>query len=517
MKPEQISDAVGQIDDDIVAAAAESRKRKGSRKPFVRWIALAASLCLVATGVLAGQAFWGRRERVEDREENQEQEMEQLADEDQQEMEETAGHSYEKAAIVQAVYPQMPDYPNVTSYMDENTGALDEQAYSAAYDAWRDFKQTQSDQPEGYADGMEDFFANTIAEFLTGEDGTNQVYSPLNVYMALSMLAEVTEGDSRQQILELLGAEDISTLQTKTAALWEANYSDDGRVTSILGNSIWLNQDVTFHQSVLDTLAEYHYASAYQGVMGSGELNQMLQDWLNAQTGGLLKEQASKIELDSGTIMALASSIYFKARWSDSFAEAFTREEVFHSPKGDMTCDFMHQSSSRQYYDRDGFTAVEQSLTGSGGMWLILPDEEVSVNEVLAGTELYSFLFAEEAEKGGECLQVNLSVPKFDVASSVDLAEGLGKLGVLDVFDSQKADFSPLTDAELYVSQVTHAARVKIDEEGCEASAFTVITMESTAVMPEKKVDFVLDRPFIFVITGSDGLPLFAGVVNQPV
>ena len=30
------------------------------------------------------------------------------------------------------------------------------------------------------------------------------------------------------------------------------------------------------------------------------------------------------------------------------------------------------------------------------------------------------------------------------------------------------------------------------------------------------EVDFVLDRPFIFVVTGGGGLPLFAGVVNQP-
>ena len=36
------------------------------------------------------------------------------------------------------------------------------------------------------------------------------------------------------------------------------------------------------------------------------------------------------------------------------------------------------------------------------------------------------------------------------------------------------------------------------------------------AVPPEEEIDFVLDRPFVFVITGEDGLPLFIGVVNQP-
>ena len=513
MKPEQISDAIGKIDDDIVAEAAGSRKSKRSRHTVVRWIALAASVCLIFTGIMAGQAFWGRQERVEDQEKEM---LEEVVNPDEQDSNETASTSYLKGAIAQAVYPQTPAYPDEMQYIDEATGILDSASYEKDYDAWWQCRQELSAQPQGYADGMEGFFAETIREFLTGEDGENRVYSPLNVYMALSMLAEVTDGDSRQQILNLLGVEDVETLQTKVSALWESNYSDDGRVTSILGNSVWLNQNVTFQQPVLDTLAEYHYASSYQGVMGSDEMNQMLQDWLNEQTGGLLKEQASGIKLDSSTIMALASSIYYKARWSDVFSDAATQEDVFYSTEGEITCEFMHQTEHRQYYDKEGFSAVAQSLIGSGDMWLILPDEDVSVNEVLEGAELYTFLFAEK-EPAGRHLQVNLSVPKFDVVSSADLTEGLGKLGVLDVFDSQCADFSPMTDEEVYVSQVSHAARVKIDEEGCEAAAFTMIVCETEAVGEEEQIDFVLDRPFIFVITSADGMPLFAGVVNQPV
>lgn len=518
MKPEQISDAIGKIDDDIVAEAAGSRKSKHSRHTFVRWIALAASVCLIFTGVMAGQAVWRRQERVEDQEKEtlEEEKLEEVVNPDQQESNETIGNSYLKGAIAQAVYPQTPAYPDEMQYINEATGILDSAAYEKDYDAWQQCRQELSTQPEGYADGMEGFFTETIQEFLTGEDGENRVYSPLNVYMALSMLAEVTDGNSRQQILELLGVEDVETLRTKVSALWESNYSDDGRVTSILGNSVWLNQNVDFRQPVLDTLAEYHYASSYQGVMGSAEMNQMLQDWLNEQTGGLLKEQASNSKLDSNIIMALASSIYYKARWSNAFSEADTREDVFHSIEGEITCEFMHQTDHRQYYDREGFSAVAQSLIGSGDMWLILPDEGISVNEVLAGEELYTFLFVEE-EPAGRRLQVNLSVPKFDVVSSADLTKGLGKLGVVDVFNSQCADFSPMTDEEVYVSQVSHAARVKIDEEGCEAAAFTMITCETEAVEEEEEIDFVLDRPFLFVMTSADGMPLFAGVVNQPV
>ena len=44
----------------------------------------------------------------------------------------------------------------------------------------------------------------------------------------------------------------------------------------------------------------------------------------------------------------------------------------------------------------------------------------------------------------------------------------------------------------------------------------TVMMMCGAAAPPEEEVDFVLNRPFVFAITGTDGLPLFAGIVHQP-
>ena len=75
----------------------------------------------------------------------------------------------------------------------------------------------------------------------------------------------------------------------------------------------------------------------------------------------------------------------------------------------------------------------------------------------------------------------------------------------------------PITAAPLYLSQTQHAARVAVDEEGVVAAAYTLLA-EAGCGMPEKleEVDFILDRPFLFAITGEDSLPLFAGVVAEP-
>ena len=66
------------------------------------------------------------------------------------------------------------------------------------------------------------------------------------------------------------------------------------------------------------------------------------------------------------------------------------------------------------------------------------------------------------------------------------------------------------------MTQVQHAARVKIDEKGCEAAAFTAIMADAASAMPQElpEIEMDLNRPFAFLITGVDGLPLFIGTVN---
>ena len=420
--------------------------------------------------------------------------------------------------IYRAIYPEMAPYPDEMSYVKQN-GDVDD-AFLDAYDAWWEDIRAQRDQPEGYADGLDGFFVDSIRQFLSDSREQNKVYSPLNVYMALGILAEITDGESRDQVLALLGADNIENLRTQAHAIWNANYRNDGATTLILASSLWLNEDVNFIESTLDSLAENYYASSYQGAMGSQELNSALQAWLNEQTGGLLQEQASNIELDADTVMALAATISFHAKWHNEFSKSRTEEGVFHTANGDINCDFMHQGGARNYYWGEQFSAVSQSFENDGAMWFILPDEGVSVDRLLQDDQAMEFLVSNKYEwEDNKYLIVNLSVPKFDVTSDMDLASGLRALGVTDVFDPAISDFSPMTAdmEEIYLSKATHAARVMIDEEGCTAVAYTVMAAAGAAMPPDEEIDFTLDRPFLFVITGAGNLPLFVGIVNQPV
>jgi len=176
----------------------------------------------------------------------------------------------------------------------------------------------------------------------------------------------------------------------------------------------------------------------------------------------------------------------------------------------------MNDKESGYYYWGEKFGAVGKSLENTGSMWFVLPDEGVSIDALLSDSEMLSFVCSSKTEwKKSKYININLSVPKFDIQSNMDLIDGLKNLGITDCFDIDKSDFSSITNSDIFLNQVKHGAGVKIDEEGIAAAAFTVMSANG-GLPPSDKIDFVLDRPFIFVITGTDGLPLFVGVVNQP-
>lgn len=428
-------------------------------------------------------------------------------------------------AVAEAEYPAMPARPQEEDGIDPETGEWDEAAYSQLYDPWWEAQSARwRDRPEDYAAGLENFFADSIRQFLGDAEGENRIYSPVNLCIALSMLAELTENDSRQQILDLLGQDSIQDLRTQAAAIWRANYCDDGATTSILANSLWLNQNVNFVPDTLEALAQNSHASFYRGEMGSEAFDQALRDWVNQQTGGLLEEQSAGLSMEPETLLALVSTINFRAKWQVEFMEENTAPQVFHGPSGDMTCDFLHQSKlDMTYFWGNRFSAVSKPLGNYGGsMWFLLPDEGVTAEELLEDPQVMEFLLMDSKWDNWpdrQHISVNLAIPKFDVSSDLDLISGLRSLGVTDVFDPSISDFSPMTEeAEgICLSQVNHAARAAIDEEGVMAAAYTMMPAPGVGPPAEEEVDFVLDRPFLFAIIGEDDLPLFAGLVNRPV
>ncbi len=405
--------------------------------------------------------------------------------------------------LAKAIYPEQSPYPSPDQYTDEK--------YDEAYQKWIDQQKKKRDESKNLG-SMDTYYESALASLLlSGKEGDNIAVSPLNIYLALSLLAESTDGETREQILTVLGRSDIMDVRTQAKALWGANYYDDGCTTNILANSVWLDEGFSVKKEWLDELVNDYYASAYSGQTGSPEMNKALQTWLDEQTGGRLKDEAQGVELSPETLFALASTIYFKGSWDDEFNKNMTDDQVFHGTHGDQNIRMMHQTDIDDYFYGENFSSIQKRMHDVK-MVFILPDEGISPEQLMKDQKALDYMIRGEAES--KYLLVNASVPKFDVTSNLMLNNVLQGMGITDVF-SQKADFSPVSEEKAYLDSVQHAARVTVDEEGVVAAAFTVMMAEGAALPPDEEVDFVLDRPFIFLLKSRDGQILFAGIVNQ--
>lgn len=467
-KSEKLSEAIGDLSEEVIEKADRRRTAKTSKKAGkfpLKITALTAACLAVVIGIVA-----------------------------------LVPRGLSSIALAEAVYPRATKYPG---------------KFKINHDSWTEERHARWVSGKQIGSDVNDFYKKTAEEFLSGDE--NRAYSPVNVYMALAMLGETTDGESREQILDLLGADNIGELREDAKNMWLANYCNDGAVTSILANSIWLNEDVNVEQQTVDTLAKNYYASSYRGDVGSDKMTKAVQTWLNKQTNGLLSDYVKDVSLDPQTIMALYSTVYFRAKWDGQFDKSDNDTKIFHAANGDIQTEFMNGTETYGwFFAGDDFGATYLDFKEGGQMWFILPDEDKTIDDVLSSGE-YIKLMSDPAEwKNKKELKIHHSIPKFDISSSIGLSEGLKNLGVTDVFDIEKADFSPLTDSATFVSEANHTARVVIDEEGCTATAFTAMVYLTAPMPPEDEMDFILDRPFIFVVTSDTQQPLFIGTVNDP-
>ena len=354
-------------------------------------------------------------------------------------------------------------------------------------------------------------FSSETAEVILPA-GENAVYAPVSLYLSLGMLTELTEGRTKEQVTELLGVSDSEALRQWTQSLWRQLYRDEKDSALRLGNAAFLNEAMTFHKEPLEVLAEDYYASSYGLPMGTSGADKAIAAWLDRQTNDLLTDDTGAIRTEKRDLLRLYNTIYYKAAWQAEFFGGATAEDIFTAADGtEQRADFMHISIEGEDVARgEGYRRASLYLKDGGRMTFYLPDEGVTVEELLQRKNILNEPLAVNDWE----VRVNWSVPKFDIHASLELNDALQTLGVTDAFDVSKADFSPLTEQTAYVESVNQAARVRIDEEGVEAAAYTEVKEAGAAPpreLPEEEMD--LDRPFLFAIW-KDGVPLFVGMVQ---
>jgi serpin B len=372
--------------------------------------------------------------------------------------------------------------------------------------------------------GNTQFALDLIGPVTSAAQG-NSFFSPYSISSALAMVSAGAAGETATQLWTTLGlpgsAADPTTAGVAFANL-DCQVRGDGNSAGNqlnLANAVYGQQGFPFDPSYLKILGT-DYGAPLQIEDFESDSAKAIQDingWVSGQTEGKIPQLVSSADVNTGTRLLLVNAIYFKGSWRTRFDPSATQAQPF---LANDTAETSVQTMSALvpdagYATGDGFAIAELPYTGSDlAMDIVLPSGDgglAALEAQLDGGAVLASLTALRVEN------LQMSLPRFQIAQTIGLIPVLEGLGIEDAFSSS-ADFSGIDGAhDLFVSSVIHEAVVEVDETGSTAAAATAVAVGTDAVQEPQSIPFVVDHPFLFFIRDvPSGTILFAGHVEDP-
>ena len=351
------------------------------------------------------------------------------------------------------------------------------------------------------------------------EEGEENLFiSPASISLALSMTYQGAEGETKKEMADVLGYEDmeLEKLNQANADLLTILGRPDEGVEISLANSIWKRVGLDFYEEFLEDNQNYFDAEVQALNFDNPEASEIINQWVEEETRGHI-EDIVEDDIDHDTIMFLINALYFQGDWTETFDEEKTMNRPFYAPTGEREVPMMFRDDEIEYLEEDLFQAVRLPYGEEErvSMYVFLPHED-------AGLEgFYEELNRENMTQWTNSFQKmegKLGLPRWEMEYEVDLKDHLVEMGMETAFDHNLADFSNMREIPpvVYLKSVMHKSFVEVDEKGTEAAAATSVEVGIESA-PADYFNMEVNRPFFFAIQDdATGALLFTGSVVEP-
>lgn len=347
----------------------------------------------------------------------------------------------------------------------------------------------------------------------------NRVVSPLSVAMILSMAQNGAAGSTLEGMRMTLSLEglEVASVNDAIASQIAALEGADPDSQLAIANSLWARSGGLELQPDFVQIAKEAYGAEAQVLdFDQPSALETINGWVNRATAGKIPDILDRIERDD--LLFLINAVYFKGLWQVPFDPAQTATEPFYLTDGTTaTRPLMSRSGEFRYSETDTFQAVNLPYgNGRLSMVVVLPKtpEALQVLQGQLSAETWQQWTSRFRSRPG-----SLKLPRFQMEYGTDLNGALSTLGMGVAFDPEQADFSNLSDTELYISRVKHKTFIEVNEVGTEAAGVTSIEMRATAapMEPLQPFEMVVNRPFFLAIQDQvSGSILFLGWIMDP-
>ena len=337
----------------------------------------------------------------------------------------------------------------------------------------------------------------------------SQILSPLSIAYALGMLANGASGETLQQITSTLGYGDngLDDINSFCKKMLTTAPSIDKLTKVMIANTIFVNKGFNLKAGFLKSANDYYQATPTQlDFSEKTKSAEVINQWASDHTEKMITHVLD--ETSPNCVSYLLNAIYFKGAWAEKFDKNDTRNEKFFNGK---EVPMMHQKNLFRYTEDDDCQVLVLPYgNGAYEMTVLLPKRNKSLDEIIGSMD------ADRWKKYAQYTHsrdVDVKLPRFESSTDTgdDLPDIMKALGMPLAF-SDLAEFPNFCELSTYISMMKQVARIKLNEEGTEAAAVTIIGMELASAEPQMPVSFYADRPFMYAISEtSTGSIFFIG------
>lgn len=344
-----------------------------------------------------------------------------------------------------------------------------------------------------------DYSMSFIRSVVAVEDkDANLAVSPYSAGVALSMLAEGAEGQTRAEFNKALN----------DCLFKSEDLGGNDKITVNSVNSLWVDDNFSVRNRYVSLMQKDFDALVTTLSFSDPATVKAINNWCSEHTNGKITEIID--ELSPNDVMVLVNALYFKAPWLNPFDEHMTSSAKFHGSKSVSDVDMMARKAYMNYAEYNGCQLVELPYEGGRyAMYVLLPPEDMDINELISYLSQESYDAAMNSLQSKEVL---LKMPKVKVETSLLLNQSLQHMGIRTAFTGA-ADFKGISEmGPLSLGLVKQKCYVEISEKGTEAAAVTSAQIRMTALRPSQYVRMTVDRPYLFFVTDKqESNILFAG------
>ena len=316
----------------------------------------------------------------------------------------------------------------------------------------------------------------------------NIVVSPLGFYVTSVMLANGVVDDSLLEFSNL-----FSVLRLAKTNQRLAEYLNKKQDTVLLNVSLWGKMFSTRYQEMMKN----QLSAEIWGIQGTTE---QINNWVNARTNGII-EKVAPIE------KILENKIYVAgvARFSDQLVHPFdekdSQDAEFNNIDGTKSkIKMMYQASEVEYYSDSTMQAVRLYYASDNYVMILLPREKVDFRQFISGLKPHQL-----KPKFKQKVWADLLLPKFNIEySAINSVDFYGLLGVKKIFSEENFDFAKMVsfDDSFSIKDVYLKAKFGMEDT-------SNISADKKTEIPDEKIQFIANRPFVFVVNNGDFVGTF--------